>query len=238
MGEGDRGQLIAEHLSHLKRQMGKAQLVAISKNHPYSDIELAHRAGQRHFGESKVQELGKKASLLSHLEEIHWHFVGHLQSNKIGLLLKIPGLRFLHSVDSLHLLKGIFKRKTISATLSSAPPLSFFLQANTSLEREKKGFTDYDSLVQAVDFIQGEKSKRLSFLGLMTISKIRTDHLQRDAQRCFAQLKQLKNRLEGDFSISGLQLSMGMTRDYPMALREGSDFVRIGHGIFGHGNIK
>ena len=208
-------------------QMGEAKLVAVSKNVPASSIRILYRAGQRHFAENKVQELIKKAHSLSDLSQIIWHFVGTLQSNKVSSLFQIPCLYYIHSIDSLKLLSLIHQKKHLLVN-----SLTYFLQINIAGEKEKKGFASYEIVKDALIFIKKEKCTLLKFAGLMAMGKFRTDKKEEDARDCFVRLRHMKEKLEQDFSIKDLKLSMGMSGDYKIALEEGADFVRIGKAVF------
>ena len=200
-----------------------AKLIAVTKTKPASDIELAYQCGQRIFGENKVQELLDKANLLQ-LENIQWHFIGHLQSNKINMLLKVPNLKSIHSIDSIKLLNKLLSK-------SPGKSIGVFLQVNTSDEDEKSGFTSIDEIIQGIDLLEG--SNDFYFQGLMTIGKIRTENFEQDALHCFKQLVDLKHDLSQKASNHGIELSMGMSNDYPIALKSGANWIRVGSSIFG-----
>ena len=128
---------LASRLRKLTARTNGAKLVAVSKNASVAAIRTVYRAGQRDFAENRVRELQKKALELDDLEDVVWHFIGNLQTNKITALFKIPRLRFLHSVDSFRLLESLHRRESL---LSAR--LFLFLQVNTSGERQKQGFAD------------------------------------------------------------------------------------------------
>ena len=214
-------------LKNLIAQMDRAALVAVSKNAPTSSMRTLYKAGQLHFAENRVQELKRKADALHDLPQIIWHFVGTLQSNKVNSLFKIPRLHYLHSVDSLKLLKIIYLKKNLLST-----PLSYFLQMNVTHEEQKKGFESYEEVSSAVKFIKEQRCDLLRWEGLMGMGKYRTDDKKASARECFIELRKLKIKLEQDFSIKNLKLSMGMSEDYKIALEEGSDYVRIGTALF------
>lgn len=203
---------------------GKASLLAVSKRFPASDVKLAYELGQRDFGENKVQELKDKATELKDLNDIKWHFIGHLQTNKINQLLSVPNLVSIHSVDRMKLLN-----KLLSQDLDRK--LDLFLQFNTSGEDEKSGFEDYQQLLDAAKKVVSSTSYNLR--GLMTMGKIRSDDFERDARACFSMLLGLKEKLEEDLNISNLELSMGMSSDFSHALEYKTSWIRIGTAIFG-----
>lgn len=200
------------------------KLVVVSKTYPASDISLCYELGERDFGENHVLELEEKAQeLVGGCPEIRFHMIGHLQTNKIKKLLKIPNLVAIHSVDSLHLLEALIKEEPNF----TGPYLNLFLQVKTSDESEKYGFTDLNQLQSAIELI--EKSAKYRAYGLMTMGKIRTDDLKGDAVVCFQKLLDVRDKLD-----KSLKLSMGMSSDYEIASRMGADYVRVGSKIFGN----
>ncbi len=215
---------VTQNLEKLKNKIGdRTNLLAVSKTKPLEMIEEAYLFGQRDFGENKIQDLFEKAHALSHLRDIRWHFIGTLQSNKLNKLLSVPGLYAIHSIDSLSLVDKLLKK-------SSGQKIKIFLQVNTSGEEEKSGFDNFEELNQAVQKLIGQESWELA--GLMTIGSIRADDFKKAARTCFEQLVALRNRLSEKYDID-LELSMGMSQDYEIAISYGSDWVRIGSDIFG-----
>jgi PLP dependent protein len=235
----NRDEFLAIRLKHTLKKLERPKssapgLVVVSKYSPVEDVVLLHGAGHRHFGENRIDSLIQKQEALEQqeVEGVIWHFIGNIQSNKINRLLKTKGLSYIHSIDSLKLLEQLFDR----AGAFVGNQLGLFLQLNTSEEQEKAGFAGYDELAAAVNFFesQGEKNKKPIFYlaGLMTMGKIRTENFELDARNSFKKLMQFKKKLERDFDLSPLKLSMGMSRDFPIALEEGTDWVRIGNAIF------
>jgi pyridoxal phosphate enzyme (YggS family) len=215
--------LISENLDRISKQLkNNVNLLAVSKTRPKGDIQIAYDWGQRDFGENKVQDLLEKSNHLSELD-IKWHFIGHLQSNKINQLLSTPNLVSIHSIDSLKLLNKILCKKVDSK-------IGIFLQINTSEEVEKGGFTDINELDEAVLNIQ--KHDGFYLQGLMTIGKIRTEDFEASAKESFTILSELKDKLDETHGVS-LELSMGMSQDFEIAQEFGSDWIRIGSDIFG-----
>ncbi len=208
----------------------KTSVVAVTKYSPVEDIFISHELGHREFGESRVLDLQEKALEFEKkgIQDISWHFIGHLQSNKINRLLKIPNLKYIHSVDSLSLLEAILSKEE----QFRGDKLGIFLQVNTSGEDEKYGFTNYDKLAGAINHFLDEHGSRIYLAGLMTMGKIRTDDIEGDARECFKMLKTFKQRLEDDFGVHDLKLSMGMSGDYKIAIEEGSDFIRVGSVLY------
>lgn len=202
-----------------------AHLIAVSKTKPASDIDLLYQLGQSDFGENKVQELFEKSNLLiSKCPDIRWHFIGHLQSNKINMLLKVPNLKAIHSIDSIQLLEKILTKRPMNT-------VGLFLQVNTSMEDEKSGFESLTDLENAIELIL--KNENYVFQGLMTIGKIRTQNFEEDAQISFAKLSEIKNQIQLKYNNLNIDLSMGMSSDYKIALLFGTNWVRIGSSIFG-----
>lgn len=197
-------------------------LIAVSKTRTIDEIKQVQALGQIAFGENRVQELLEKSQKLKNVE---WHFIGHLQSNKINQLLSVENLVSIHSVDSLSLLKKILKKEC-------SQKMGLFLQINTSKEREKGGFDseDINELNEAISLLRRHPSFFLE--GLMTIGKVRTENFSQDAKNCFELLNEIKTKLDKDHSLN-LKLSMGMSQDYEIAIEMGSDYIRVGSHIFG-----
>lgn len=211
---------IAQNLETILKQLGKTKLVAVSKFKTQEQIIEAYEAGQRDFGENKVQELLTKSQALeTRCSDIRWHFIGNLQSNKMNQLLRVPNLFAIHSIDSLKLAKKLINK-------SYSAKLRIFLQVNTSGEQEKSGFVHKNELVEVAHLFKNSDLYQLE--GLMTIGPIRTQNFEKDTKACFAQLVDLKNLIDPT-----LKLSMGMSADYHWAVELGSDWVRIGSAIFG-----
>lgn len=222
----DRRALFSRKLTALKQELGSTQLLIVSKHRSPEDIALYYELGQRDFGENRVQELAEKAALLrERCPEIRWHMIGHLQSNKIKELFSVPNLCAIHSVDDQELLEKLQKHSP-----RLAAPVDLFLQFKTSGEAEKSGFETYQSLSAAAHRLS-EGGGQLRLAGLMTMGPIRTDDFERDTTRAFELLRETKEKLSRDLGLP-LRLSMGMSQDYQIALRLGSDWVRIGTMLF------
>lgn len=226
----NRAELIRVRLELVNREIpNDTQLIAVSKSTDIESIEYALEADQSAFGENRIGDLEEKALFLKD-RYIEWHFIGNIQSNKLNRLLKIPNLKFIHSIDSLKTLDNLYKKEENF----TGDSLGFFLQVNTSGEQEKQGFSslNYDDLAAAANLISRHEDSKFYFAGLMTMGKIRTADLEADARSCFKRLVKIKNTLKRDFELPPLKLSMGMSQDYPIAIEEGADFVRIGTAIF------
>lgn len=215
---------VQKNLSQINNQLqGRTKLLAVSKTKPVELIKEAYEYGQRDFGENKVQDLFEKAQDLESLAGLRWHFIGTLQSNKINKLLSVPGLYAIHSVDSLKLLNKLLKKEIRGE-------IRIYLQVNTSREDEKSGFESFEELEQAVKILTEQKVWKLA--GLMTIGSIRAQDFEKAAQESFGLLRDYKQRLERKYDLD-LELSMGMSQDFKIAMEFGSDWVRIGTQIFG-----
>ena len=231
--EGEVSEKIKEKLERIRSQISpKVQLIAVTKGIAVGSIRLAcHSGGQYDFGENRVQELSEKSKALSSLSNIRWHFLGHLQKNKIKSLLRIPSLTLLHSLDSTELAQSL--NQHLESRDSS---LDVLAQVNTSQEDTKYGCHPKE----LVDFVHNILSTmpRLRLKGLMCIAK--RGGSSEENRICFRTLRELKEDVErreaealrrGTFSMN--ILSMGMSSDYKIAIEEGSNMLRIGREIFG-----
>ncbi|MCP4914801.1 MAG: YggS family pyridoxal phosphate-dependent enzyme [Oligoflexia bacterium] len=227
----DRSELISIRLKLVKRDIPSSKnitLVAVSKKYPYEDVKFAHQAGQIDFGENRIDELVEKSECAAndHLH-LRWHFIGNLQSNKISKLFNVKNLKFIHSVDSFSLLEKLYGKSNILQE-----KVGFYLQVKTSNEKEKGGFDSYDDLAKTINLILKNQASNLKMVGLMTMSKVRTENFEEDARACFQKLKKIRKQLQQDFGLGDLSLSMGMSNDLEIAVEEGTDCVRVGSAIF------
>lgn len=201
------------------------RLVCVSKYKPASDIQAVYDQGQRHFGENYVQELMEKVAALP--QEIQWHFIGSLQSNKCAQLAKgIPNL-WVETID------GEKKAKKLNDARDQSEyetPVHVFVQVNTSGESQKSGL-DPEDVPKVVEYILKE-CPHLKLAGLMTIGSI-AQSKGSEENMDFATLVQIRDSIEQAFDVTGLELSMGMSSDYEEAIKQGSTNVRIGSTIFG-----
>ena len=208
--------MVAAALSQLRSQLpASVQLVAVSKFHPVERLMEAYAAGQRIFAESRPQELAAKVPLMP--GDVEWHFIGHLQTNKLKLVL--PHVTLVQSVDSLHLLEAI------SAWGVANRVVDVLLELHLGAEETKQGFGADEILSlcsRPADF------PGVRFRGLMGMATNTEDDavIDADFSRIEALFKEI--RLEG-FD----QLSIGMSADWPIAVRHGATMVRIGTDIFG-----
>ncbi len=226
----NRAQTIALQLEKVIRETLPATLIAVSKYSKAEEIVYAYHAGQRDFGENRVQDLIEKAAYFEKegLHDVRWHFIGHLQSNKVKDLLKIPNLVAIHSIDSEKLVLEIVKR----AGEFTGSHLNLFFQVNTSFEDEKSGFENLDDILNSHKAIEDlELNGKFHLHGLMTMATVRTDDKEKEAHRCFSLLLKYREDLVKILNRD-LKLSMGMSGDFSIALLYQTDYVRIGSAIF------
>jgi pyridoxal phosphate enzyme (YggS family) len=213
-----RGQ-IAQAAAKSSRSADDVTLVAISKTHDAAKVREAIEAGLHLFGESRVQEARVKIPELP--SSTRWHFVGHLQKNKIRHAL--PLFDLIHSVDSLALAEEINR---IAEEEGMHPRV--LLEVNVAGEGSKFGFAP-DKVHAEMESLLG--LPRLSILGLMCVPPIADD--PEASRKYFVALRQLRDRLQTECHVDLAQLSMGMTQDYRVAVEEGATLVRVGTAIFG-----
>ena len=192
-------------------------LVAVSKTKPVEDILELYHLGQRDFGENYVQELVEKYEQLP--KDIRWHFIGHLQSNKVKQIA--PFVSLIQSVDSEKLLKEINKQAKKKGRL-----IDCLLQVHIAKEETKFGLDENELETLATDYTEDTDYKNISIKGLMGMASFTDDG--KIVKKEFQSLKVLFEKYS-QFSI----LSMGMSGDYKMAIEEGSNMVRIGSLLFG-----
>jgi pyridoxal phosphate enzyme (YggS family) len=211
--------LITEAAAKAGRSENEIELVAITKTHPAENVREAVEAGHTLFGESRVQEARVKIPELP--SNLRWHFVGHLQKNKIRHAL--PLFELFHGVDSLTLAQEMNR----IATEAGGNPC-VLLEVNVAEEGSKFGFktetlcTEMESLLAL---------SRLSIEGLMCIPPLANE--AESSRKCFVQLRELRDSLEEEFDMKLPHLSMGMTQDFWIAVEEGATLVRVGTAIFG-----
>lgn len=221
---------VSQNLERVREQIAQAavkagrvaediELVAITKTHPAEKVRQAIEAGQTLFGESRIQEARAKIPELP--SNMRWHFVGHLQKNKIRHAL--PLFEMIHSVDSLALAQDINR----VANEEGLHP-RVLLEVNMAGEGSKFGFSSEKLPDQMEELLA---LPRLSILGLMTIPPIAQE--SEESRKYFVQLREFRDRLQTEFRVDLAQLSMGMTQDFPVAIEEGATLVRVGTAIFG-----
>lgn len=221
---------IAENLDHVREQIAEAaakagralgdiELVAITKTHPAERVREAIEAGQTLFGESRVQEARIKIPELP--LNLRWHFVGHLQKNKIRHAVTL--FELFHSVDSLALAQDMNR---IAEEEGLHPRV--LLEINVAGEGSKFGFASNKLHGQMEELLA---LPRLSIEGLMCLPPLAQE--AEASRKYFVQLRELRDSLEKEFDLKLPQLSMGMTDDFPIAVEEGATLVRVGTAIFG-----
>ena len=210
---------IAQAAAKSGRSAEDVELVAVSKTHDAERVREAHAAGQNVFGESRVQEARAKIPDLP--SSLRWHFIGHLQKNKIRHAL--PLFELFHSVDSLALAQDINR----IAEEEGLHPRTL-LEVNVAGEGTKFGFKPETLRAETEQLLA---LVRLSIEGLMIIPPLVEE--PEHSRRFFVQLRELRDLLEKEFDLKLPQLSMGMTNDFPVAIEEGATLVRVGTAIFG-----
>ena len=203
----------------------KVTLIAVSKTKPAAAIEALYALGHRDFGENYVQELVEKEASLP--QDIHWHFIGHLQSNKVKYIA--PFVHLIHGVDGEKLLQEINKQ-----AIKNNRVISCLLQVHIASEETKFGF-DTTSLLELIDSGRLANYPNVEVKGLMGMASFTTDQavLKNEFEGLAATFNQVKSKLN---LIHFDTLSMGMSSDYLLAIQEGSTLVRIGSLLFGARN--
>lgn len=223
MNAGDRLLAIKETIPE------SIMLIAVSKTKSETEMIKVYNCGQRHFGENYVQELvAKQASMPS---DIHWHFIGHLQSNKVRFIA--PFVHLIHSVDSIKLLREINKE-----AIKNSRTIDCLLELHIAEEETKNGMSvsEIDNILQSKEFETLQNVRICGLMGMATFTKN-----QQQIRDEFRSMKQIFDHLKSTvFSQEDCftELSMGMTDDYQIAIEEGSTMVRIGSAIFGTREYK
>lgn len=200
------------------------QLVAVSKTKPFEMIQEAYDAGQRDFGENKVQELREKPDQLP--TDIRWHMIGHLQTNKVKYIA--PFIHLIHAVDSLKLLKEINKQAE-----KNNRTINCLLQIHIAEEEHKFGLSK-NELKELLSSAAFKELANIKVVGLMGMATYTDDENQ--IRKEFQTLKQIFDIAKENHQASNIdmqEISMGMSDDYPIAIEEGSSMIRVGSKIFG-----
>ena len=216
---------IAANLKHLWAELPEGvQLVAVSKFHPNEAIEEAYRAGQRILEEKKVQEMSAK--YISLPKDIQWHFIGHLQTNKIKYI--IPYVTLIHGVDSYRLLSEINKY-----AVKADRVVKCLLQIHIAQEETKFGF-NYDECQTMLSQGTWKELSNVQICGLMSMASNidNVDQIKKEFSQLHDFFLKVKQEYFSDFEYF-TELSIGMSDDYKLAIEEGSTLVRIGSRIFG-----
>ncbi len=219
---------IAKNISIVKQTLPESvKLIAVSKTKPNEDILVAYKAGHKIFGENKAQDLARKFEQLP--KDIEWHFIGHLQRNKVKYIA--PFVHLIHGVDSLKLLKEIDKEGAKNERI-----ISCLLQFHIAAEDTKFGLLIKEArdLLNSAEF---KSFKNVQIVGVMGMATYINNEEQ--VAKEFRMLKSIFNTLKNEYFSSSndfREISMGMSDDYSVAVKEGSTMVRIGSKIFGARN--
>jgi pyridoxal phosphate enzyme (YggS family) len=217
--------MIAKNLEFIKQKIAENTiLIAVSKTKPIESISEAYQAGQRIFGENKAQEMSAKHQALPN--DIEWHMIGHMQSNKVKYIA--PFVALIHSVDSLDLLKEINKQ-----AIKNERVIRVLLQFHIAEEESKFGLSLEESevLLSSADFSTMKNIEVCGVMGMATFSD-RTEQIRKEFQNLKAIFTILKMRFFSE-QLSFKEISMGMSGDFQIAMEEGSTMVRVGSSIFG-----
>ena len=219
---------ISEKINQIKSVLpAGVKLVAVSKTKPNEDIMEAYRAGQKIFGENKVQDLALKYEQLP--KDIEWHHIGHLQTNKVKYIA--PFVSMIHAVDSLKLLMVIDKEAQKANRV-----IPCLLQFHIAEEETKFGL-DLEEAIELLRSAEFKNAAHVEIAGVMGMATFTSNEAQ--VRREFAALKSIFDTLKNKFfteNKSFCEISMGMSDDYRIAIEEGSTIVRIGSTIFGARN--
>lgn len=222
--------MIQENLKKIKNTIPEeVTLVAVSKTKPVADLQEAYDAGQRVFGENKIQEMVDKYTKLP--KDIQWHMIGHLQSNKVKYMAHFVNL--IHGVDKLKTLTVINKEAKKHDRV-----IDCLLQAKIAKEETKSGlsFSAIEEILNSEDFLALQNINIVGFMGMATFTE-NTEQLQEE----FSSLKHFFDTQKKQIKLPNCNLnilSMGMSGDYPLAIKNGSTMVRVGSAIFGNRNYN
>ena len=217
--------MIGERIKEIRNELPEGvRLVAVSKFHPNEAIEEAYRAGQRIFGESKVQEMTAKYESLP--KDIEWHFIGHLQTNKVKYI--VPYVALIHGIDSYKLLAEVDKQAA-----KAGRRVNCLLQLHIAREETKFGFS-FNECRQMLAEGQWRQLQHIRLCGLMGMAT-NTDNVEQIKEE-FRSLSNFFREVKSTWFADDdafCELSMGMSHDYHEAIAEGSTLVRVGSKIFG-----
>lgn len=216
---------IANNILKLKKELSSSvKLIAVSKTRPVEDILTAYEAGHKVFGENRVQELLSKKDHLP--SDIEWHLIGHLQSNKVKLI--VPFVSMIHSVDSFRLLSVIDAEAAKIGRI-----VNCLLQIHIGIEETKFGFSmnEIDEMIVSEDF---RRIKSVHICGVMGMATFTDDdgQVRNEFSLLAKYFNNLKSRYFNEVPYFS-EISMGMSGDYKIAVQQGSTMVRIGSSIFG-----
>ncbi len=217
--------MIEQQIEQISREIpSQVQLIAVSKTKPNSAILSAYNVGQRHFGENKVQELCDKWESLP--KDIHWHIIGHLQTNKVKYIA--PFIHLIHAVDSIKLLIEIDKQAKKHDRI-----ISCLLQFHIAKEETKFGLS-YSEATEILASTAYTSFENITIVGVMGMASFVEDEEQivtefNELAGIFKKLKETYFKNKDSFK----EISMGMSGDYPLAIEAGSTMIRVGSTIFG-----
>ena len=216
---------IKENIETIKPSLQEnVTLIAVSKTKPVQEIMEAYDAGQRDFGENKVQEMTEKWEQMP--KDIRWHMIGHVQRNKVKYM--VPFVHLIHGVDSLKLLKEINKQAAKHNRV-----IQCLLQVYIAKEETKFGF-DPEEITRLIESEEFKSLKNVRVIGLMGMATFTENTVQIEEE--FQFLKSFFDQLKNKYGMH--ILSIGMSVDYPLAIKHGSTMVRIGSAIFGERNYE
>ena len=220
--------MIKDNLQKIKESIPEeVALVAVSKTKPIADLQEAYDAGQRIFGENKIQEMAEKFEALP--KDIEWHMIGHLQRNKVKYMAHFVDL--IHGVDSFKTLKEIDKQAKKHNRV-----IHCLLQAKIAKEDSKFGLS-FDAIEEIIASEELATLQNISIVGFMGMATFTDNQKQLEAE--FKSLKQFFDRQKEKTASTNCALnilSMGMSGDYPLAIKNGSNMIRVGSAIFGSRN--
>ena len=221
---------IASNINDIRKQLpAQVRLIAVSKFKPAEDILEAYEAGQRLFGENKAQEMTAKHEVLP--KDIEWHFIGHLQTNKIKYI--IPFVTLIHSIDSANLLEAVNKEARKHDRV-----VDCLLQFHIAQEETKFGL-DMDEARALLDSDTFKQMENVRICGVMGMATFTDDEIE--IRKEFKHLREIFETLRQDYFAGQPQfkeISMGMSEDYPIAIEEGATLIRVGSKIFGPRNYN
>lgn len=215
---------IAENLRKIKAQIGDhVTLVAVSKYSTEEEVMEAYRAGQRDFGENKVQDLEIRKEYFP--DDVRWHFIGHLQRNKVKFIA--PFIHLIHAVDSLRLLREINKQaKAVNRVIPC------LLQLRIAEEDTKFGMTE-EEILNVLKDPQLNNFKNIEIKGIMGMATYTEDKSQ--IEREFEKVRVLFHKIKTETELKNVkmeEMSIGMSQDYPIAIEKGATMIRLGSSIF------
>lgn len=214
---------ISAHIEEIKKELPPStRLVAVSKFKPAEDIMEAYNSGLREFGENRPQEMQMKAQTLP--SDIKWHFIGHLQTNKVKMIIDKACL--IHSIDSVKLAQEIDRQASLRSITKDC-----LLQIHIAMEETKQGFTSAE-IRESIDLLKSLKNIRICGVMGMASYVSETGQIRKEFATLKSEFDFLKENFFSD-SECFKEISMGMSGDYRIAIEEGSTIVRIGTGIFG-----